>query len=370
MILPFDTIVKIHQRAVQAGLHTKRNQLLFGVNVEYVAGLDQAGDPSGQLMSDLNAMNNVGAIIGGVVPLERWLRNAAYAMSVQPDKQKFFRELADDVARTVSAATSPLPPENTQRERILFVSELLPFGFLAGAARTGKSVAKLTVTRFESGQPRNHPTSNDSIRYYGTGWLIGPKHIITNHHVVNARDEGEAPADPSDFELQGRSLEVQFDYDQDNAEGEKFVPVAVSAADVQLDYAILELGWDTGRSPLPLWGRPIDFNVGSRLPVNIIQHPGGQPKQMAIRNNLTAALQGGDLAYYTDTNGGSSGSPVCNDRWQVLALHKASTMSMGKFNYQGKDTAWVNIGTTMDRIITPLRKKRPDLWTDIRAVIV
>ena len=369
MLLPYDTIVKIHGRAVQAGLHTKRNQLLFGVNVEYVAALDQVSNPSDQLMSDLNAMNNVGPIIGGVVPLERWLRNAAYAMSVQPDKQKFFRELADEAAKATSAAASP-PQPGTQPERILFVSELLPFGFLAGAARTGKSVARLTVTRFESGQPRNHPASNDPMQYYGTGWLIGPRHIITNHHVVNARDEGEAPAAPSDFELQGRNLEVQFDYDQDNAGGEKFVPVAVSAADVQLDYAILELKQDTGRSALPIWGHPIDFNVGSRLPVNIIQHPGGQPKQMAIRNNLAAALQGGDLAYYTDTNGGSSGSPVCNDRWQVLALHKASTMSMGKFNYQGKDTAWVNIGTTMDRIITALKKERPDLWTDIRAVTV
>ena len=370
MILPFDTIISIHQRAVQAGLHNKRNQLLFGVNVEYVAGLDQAANASDQLMSDLNAMNNVGAIVGGVVPLERWLRNAAYAMSVQPDKQKFFRELADVVAATAAAAASPPLSQITQQERILFVSELLPFGFLDGAARTGKSVARLTVPRFESEQPRNFPTSDQQMKYYGTGWLIGPKHIITNHHVVNARDEGETPAASPDFALQGRSLEVQFDYDKENAEGEKFIPVAVRAADAQLDYAILELDQDTGRPALPLWGKPIDFAAGARLPVNIIQHPGGQPKQVAIRNNLAAALHGADLAYYTDTNGGSSGSPVCNDRWQVLALHKASTMAMGKFNYQGKDTAWVNVGTTMDRIVASLQKDRPDLWSDIHAVMV
>jgi endonuclease G len=370
MNLPFDTIMNIHEQAVRIGLHTKRNQMLFGVNVEYVADLEQVNNLSGQLLSDLNAMNNVGVIVGGVVPLERWLRNAAYATSMQPDKQKVFRELADEVARTASSATSTSPTKNTQQERILFVSELLPFGFLAGAARTGKSVAKLTVRRFGSGQARNHPASNDPIQYYGTGWLIGPKHIITNHHVVSARDDGEAPADPSDFELQGRSLEVQFDYDQDNVAGEKFVSVGVSAANVQLDYAILELERETGRPPLPLWQRPIDFTEQSRLPVNIIQHPGGQPKQMAIRNNLAAALHGWDLAYYTDTNGGSSGSPVCNDRWQVLALHKASTMSMGKFNYQGKDTAWVNIGTTMDRIVADLRREQPELWTHIRAVVV
>ena len=72
-----------------------RDQMLLGVNVEYVATLNEVGNPNGQLLSDLFAMNDVGAIVGGVVPLERWLRNASYAMSARPDKQKFFREFAD-----------------------------------------------------------------------------------------------------------------------------------------------------------------------------------------------------------------------------------------------------------------------------------
>jgi endonuclease G len=58
-----------------------------------------------------------------------------------------------------------------------------------------------------------------------------------------------------------------------------------------------------------------------------------------------------NLAYFTDTEAGSSGSPACNDRWQVLALHKASTMTLGRYQYQGKDTAWVNIGTTIEKVV-------------------
>lgn len=45
-------------------------------------------------------------------------------------------------------------------------------------------------------------------------------------------------------------------------------------------------------------------------------------------------------------------------------------MAMGKFNYQGKDTAWVNIGTTMDRIIADVRGKHADLWARIGASMV
>jgi hypothetical protein len=66
MILSHDRILEIHTQAIAVGLHNKRNQMLFGINVEYVASLDQAGNPSDQLLLDLNAMNNVGAIGGGV----------------------------------------------------------------------------------------------------------------------------------------------------------------------------------------------------------------------------------------------------------------------------------------------------------------
>ncbi|MER3477440.1 MAG: hypothetical protein C4287_14275, partial [Leptolyngbya sp. ERB_1_2] len=58
--------------------------------------------------------------------------------------------------------------------------------------------------------------------------------------------------------------------------------------------------------------------------VTVIQHPGGQPKQIAIRENKVLkigddqdALQDNFLWYASDTAPGSSGSPVLNDNWQV-----------------------------------------------------
>ncbi|MEM9840577.1 MAG: serine protease, partial [Pseudomonadota bacterium] len=105
------------------------------------------------------------------------------------------------------------------------------------------------------------------------------------------------------------------------------------------------------------------------LPVNVIQHPGGSPKQLGIRNNLAARLTDKDLAYFTDTEGGSSGSPVCSDDWIVLALHKASTTVFGKLEFQGKKTAWVNVGTRVDLIIEDLEKNHAALWSAIGADI-
>ena len=58
--------------------------------------------------------------------------------------------------------------------------------------------------------------------------------------------------------------------------------------------------------------------------VTIIQHPGGEPKQIALRENFVLALPDAAdryLYYQTDTTPGSSGSPVFNDDWEVVALH-------------------------------------------------
>jgi hypothetical protein len=43
-------------------------------------------------------------------------------------------------------------------------------------------------------------------------------------------------------------------------------------------------------------------------------------------------------------------------------------MSYGKYNYQGKDTAWINIGTTVTRIVEDLKAKGK--WAGLGAVMV
>jgi hypothetical protein len=86
--LPQPTILAVAEKATQSGLVNKREELLSGLSILYVAGLPVANSTATQLLRDLNEMNQLeGKIIGGVVPLETWLRNAAYLTAVFPDKQ-------------------------------------------------------------------------------------------------------------------------------------------------------------------------------------------------------------------------------------------------------------------------------------------
>ena len=53
----------------------------------------------------------------------------------------------------------------------------------------------------------------------------------------------------------------------------------------------------------------------------IIQHPEGGPKQLSFFHNVVVHVGEGRVQYLTDTQPGSSGSPVFDRGWNVVALH-------------------------------------------------
>jgi V8-like Glu-specific endopeptidase len=124
------------------------------------------------------------------------------------------------------------------------------------------------------------------------------------------------------------------------------------------------LGRDPERPPLVINPAPIELAATSYLPVNIIQHPRGEPKRVAFRNNLVTAADAQLIRYFTDTDFGSSGSPVCGDDWRVVALHRGAKYTSG-VSYQGKDTAYVNFGSQIQAIIDDVRTGNPPLHLEI-----
>ena len=55
--------------------------------------------------------------------------------------------------------------------------------------------------------------------------------------------------------------------------------------------------------------------------LNVIHHPAGERKRASIRFNRMVSEDDLWVRYERDTREGSSGAPVFNDQWEMVALH-------------------------------------------------
>ncbi|MBB4398529.1 trypsin-like peptidase domain-containing protein [Bradyrhizobium sp. ERR14] len=341
-----------------------RAALLQGMPRRF-AGLLPGGmtAPTIGLKLDLDYLNTVPRLDDGNIPLKSWLRNASWLAAGRADAEPL-RRFHEAIDEKVTGS----PPIKTVgftelQEVVVHHDDMLPYAYMKAGVSAGEAVAKLLVTRYLNSEVQKNSSGNPS-KFLGTGWLVAPGLMLTNNHVVNAREKGEPPASDSDFELQAKSTVALFDYDADGAAGSSANAIELIARDRRLDYALLRI--DSGaRKPLS-HGQKLAATSSQedRLALNIIQHPDGDPKKFAIRNNLLTAATDTELRYFTDTMAGSSGSPVLNDLWEAVGLHRGATRVTGvKFN--GRDVAYANVGTQLSAIKTDLaqryRGKVPEL---------
>lgn len=332
---------------------------LAAVNRPFYLGMQLVNNPLDQFIMDLVALNGVERLEGGQVPLEVLLEAIAFRLKLRttPEAEVFARyanivhNRASGVARLPAAAQVP---EVKRKEAIVGVNDMVAFEFLAAGAEAGKSVALLLVPRFENGVAVKSNTGGPWLMQ-GTGWMVGPDLLLTNHHVINARRDDELDASAADFERQGLETAIDFAYDSLKKPATAGVQ-AVVASSVNLDYALLRLKSGQGRQPLKLLRQRVTVQATTYLSVNIIQHPRGLLKQVAFRNNLVTGADQDTLRYFTDTDYGSSGSPVFDDEWRVVALHRGAVYA-DDVSYQGKETAYVNFGSHIEAILDDLKNK-------------
>jgi endonuclease G len=199
-------------------------------------------------------------------------------------------------------------PAELALERFLGINDLMGVAFLEEGLRVARTIARIWVS-VSSGQPAA----------YGTGFMVSPQLLMTNHHVL-----GDVPT--------ARNSLAEFDY-QRRADGTlvsttvfKFEPQIFFYANQELDYAVVSVSSlaNNGR-PLSEFGHNLlSEEEGKAIAAqwgNIVQHPGGEPKQVSLRENQIVDVLPNFLHYKSDTAPGSSGAAVYNDRWEIVALH-------------------------------------------------
>ncbi|WLB87861.1 trypsin-like peptidase domain-containing protein [Bradyrhizobium japonicum] len=350
-----------------------RQVLLRGLPSGFRAALRTDPSPLVQLALDLTKLNEVERLAGGMVPIVQYLQNAAEQLALRSiPEAELFKRLANEISnRTRGAAVADLPapstlPEVTRHEVIVGRDDMVDFGFLSRALAAGGAVARILVPKFDGGS-QVRLASGEPWLARGTAWIIAPRLVITNHHVINARSAGEPDASDADITRQAKQSMVEFDFDRTDAAK---ITVAIDSlvhASKALDYAILRLANDPGRAGIALNPEPLKMTATSYQAVNIIQHPRGEAKRIAFRNNLVTAADDQLIRYFTDTDLGSSGSPVCDDNWRVVALHRGAKYAKG-VSYQGKETAYVNFGSQIQAILADVKAENAALHQEMTGV--
>jgi endonuclease G len=170
-----------------------------------------------------------------------------------------------------------------------------------------------------------------------TCFLVGPQLILTNHHVFGS----SADADDA---------YIQFGY-QERFNGDLTDPARIACdttlfvTDQALDFSLVALATNPG---LPYLNLRHAQAPALESHIAIIQHPSGAPLQVAMRDHALVWADDRFIQYLTNTEYGSSGSPVFDDYWQVIALHSQRVRDPKEV---GSIVWYRNQGTRMQAIL-------------------
>ncbi len=222
-------------------------------------------------------------------------------------------ETSDDEGRIAFREELALANRVVVFERLIGKSDLLRVNFLEKGLKASKAVGHIDIR-----DKYNNPIA------HGTGFMISPRLMMTNAHVLMDEDEGNYSLVEFDYEDDTHSLPKpkkifslkasEFFYREEKLD---VAVVAVAPFDIRGEVSLEEFGFLRLRE-----------TSGKALPgehVSIIQHPNGRSKEIACRANKIIRRVGDYYIHYqADTDQGSSGSPVFSDEWEVVALHHAA----------------------------------------------
>lgn len=229
------------------------------------------------------------------------------------------RERTKSISSEIGVSARRATRISALKERVIGGKDYLGLDYFARGMVAARSVGR--IDGFEGWQ--------------GTGFLVSPELVMTNHHVLRTTQAAEGAH--IGFELPNAdnrfpdTASCTFDPDRFWWTSPELDVTIVALKDSPRCRALTEqLGWH------PIISQQGKIILGD--PVAIIQYPRGGQKSVVVHNSTFLYLEnGGDIDSYcwytSDTEPGSSGSPVFNRHWEVVAVHH---QSLPKVNANGE----------------------------------
>lgn len=243
------------------------------------------------------------------------------------------------------------PDDEVALERIIGQNDLFPISFFEAGLKAANPVCRIEI---------RDPTGR--VIGYGTGFLVSPSLLLTNNHVLENRDTAQ-------FSVAQFNYEIDLDLNERPMKSFHLTPERFFITNQELDFTLVAVEESSAD------GTEIsDFGFLSLIPqtgnglvgeyVSIIQHPSGEHKAVAIRENQILDVFDDFIHYSTDTMPGSSGSPVYNDGWTVISLHHA-----GVPNPKNQSEFIANEGIRISSIIGFVEEQSANMNEDQKLLI-
>jgi hypothetical protein len=141
----------------------------------------------------------------------------------------------------------------------------------------------------------------------GTGVLVAQNLLLTCNHIFTKTRVEKAW--------------VRFGYKSDSDSTQDIFELDLDFVRYhnQLDFALIRLQSNPSLKPI----RPVNVGLDSGQKIRLIHHPMGQP---VVISGLGQIVQVGQeyIDHNLNTDKGSSGAPIFNDAWELVAIHRGN----------------------------------------------
>jgi endonuclease G, mitochondrial len=268
--------------------------------------------------------------------------------------------LSAEQAESIARYKEPVPRSLAGERRLAAeriqgtTADFVGFSFLEMAMAAGSTVARVVL---------------NNLQPLGSGFMISENLFLTNNHVIS---------NP----IEAQQVFIEFNYEMDIYRQPKIITrfrlapgkLFITNPEDKLDFTIVAVGERVnGTHELSYFGfcPLLDTDDKHALGefVNIIQHPNGRYKEVVLRENQLVARLDAVLHYMADTLPGSSGSPVFNDQWEVIAIHhwgEPTIVTLPDGQPAQKD---VNEGVRISAIIKVVQSEMNGTNEEVRAML-
>jgi hypothetical protein len=195
---------------------------------------------------------------------------------------------------------------------------------------------------------------NTGKQNFATGFMIVQDLLMTCNHVISSLDEAKQSRFTFNYQLDITGKECTTQTVQLLPEGKFYTNIG-------LNYTVVTL------KDVPKFSKPLILNnqqLKLKEELAIIHHPQGHLKKISMLSNVTYVDN--DVVQYTRcTSPGSSGSPVFNVNFEVVAIHHSGGMLLEP----GTEERYLRSqGTSMIAVLDDLKINAPEIYACLHFI--